>query len=212
MTLGEIKGDRVNKLYDVLLSTKSFQINTNDPFTFASGIKSPIYCDTRRLISYPKERKIILFGFLEKISNMGIECILGVATGGYHGGHGFLIGSISLLDMLDPLVRAIGKNRASKEILMLGIIFSLLKTLFQLVVQLKAINLLKESSANSLNALSIFSYQFPESVEMFQKLNVPFQSLLTLEGLLEHASDSLGDTKGEIELWRKNPWEWKRHE
>lgn len=203
----------MNKLYDVLLSTKSFQINTNDPFTFASGIKSPIYCDTRRLISYPKERKIILFGFLEKISNMGIECILGVATGGISWGAWLS----DRLDLPFGYVRSSSKGYGKKQSIEGDIDVRDNILIIEDVVSTgssigRAINLLKESSANSLNALSIFSYQFPESVEMFQKLNVPFQSLLTLEGLLEHVSDSLGDTKGEIELWRKNPWEWRRYE
>jgi len=201
----------VKELYDILFSTKSIQIDTSNPFTFASGIKSPIYCDTRRLISYPKERKMILSGFLENISKMKIECVLGVATGGISWG-------AWLSDRLDVpfgYVRSYNKEYGKKQSIEGDIDFSKNILVIEDVVSTggsigRAINLLKESSAKSLNAFSIFSYQFSESLEMFQKLNVPFESLLTLEGLLEHSSDKIGPSKSEIELWKRNPWGWKR--
>jgi len=201
----------VKELYDILFSTKSIQIDTSNPFTFASGIKSPIYCDTRRLISYPKERKMILSGFLENISKMKIECVLGVATGGISWG-------AWLSDRLDVpfgYVRSYNKEYGKKQSIEGDIDFSKNILVIEDVVSTggsigRAINLLKESSAKSLNAFSIFSYHFSESLEMFQKLNVPFESLLTLEGLLEHSSDKIGPSKSEIELWKRNPWGWKR--
>jgi orotate phosphoribosyltransferase len=201
----------VKELYDILFETKSIQIDTTNPFTFASGIKSPIYCDTRRLISYPKERKMILNGFLEKISGLKIESVLGVATGGISWG-------AWLSDMLDVpfgYVRSSNKDYGKKQSIEGDIDFNKNILVIEDVVSTggsigRAINLLKDSSAKSLNAFSIFSYQFSESLKMFQELNVPFQSLLTLEGLLEYESDKIGSSKGEIEMWKKNPWEWRR--
>ncbi len=201
----------MKELYDIIFSTKSIQIDTSNPFTFASGIKSPIYCDTRRLISYPKERKIILNGFLEKISVMEIECVIGVATGGISWG-------AWLSDRLDVpfgYVRSYNKDYGKKQSIEGDIDFSKNILVVEDVVSTggsigRAINLLIDSSAKSLNAFSIFSYQFSKSLEMFKSLNVSFQSLLTLEGLLEHSSDKIGPNKSEIELWKRNPWEWKR--
>ncbi|KYC46227.1 MAG: Orotate phosphoribosyltransferase [Candidatus Methanofastidiosum methylothiophilum] len=195
----------MKELYDILFETKSIQIDTNNPFTFASGIKSPIYCDTRRLISYPKERKMILSGFLEKTSKLKIDCVIGVATGGVSWG-------AWLSDWLDVpfgYVRSSNKDYGKKQSIEGDIDVSKNILVIEDVVSTggsigRAINLLKQSSASSLNAFSIFSYQFSESLEMFQKLNVPFESLLTLEGLLEHSSDKIGDNKSEIQLWKKN--------
>ena len=200
----------MKELYDILFLTKSIHIDTENPFTFSSGIKSPIYCDTRRLISYLKERKMIISGFLEKINDMGIESVIGVATGGISWG-------AWLSDKLDVpfgYVRSSHKDYGKKQSIEGNIDFSKNILVIEDVVSTggslgRAINLLKESSAKSLNACSIFSYQFSESIELFHKLDVPFQSLLTLEGLLEYESDKLGHNKKEIEIWKKNPGAWR---
>jgi len=200
----------VKELYDILFLTKSIHIDTVNPFTFSSGIKSPIYCDTRRLISYPKERKMIISGFLQKIKGMNIESVIGVATGGISWG-------AWLSDKLDVpfgYVRSSHKDYGKKQGIEGNIDFNKNILVIEDVVSTggslgRAINLLKESSAKSLNACSIFSYQFPESIELFQELDVPFQSLLTLDGLLEYESDKLGHNKKEIEIWKKNPREWR---
>ncbi|HII94180.1 MAG TPA: orotate phosphoribosyltransferase [Candidatus Methanofastidiosum sp.] len=200
----------MKELYEILFLTKSIHIDTENPFTFSSGIKSPIYCDTRRLISYPKERKMIISGFLEKINDMGIESVIGVATGGISWG-------AWLSDKLDVpfgYVRSSHKDYGKKQSIEGNIDFSKNILVIEDVVSTggslgRAINLLKESSAKSLNACSIFSYQFSESIELFHKLDVPFQSLLTLEGLLEYESDKLGHNKKEIEIWKKNPGAWR---
>ena len=200
----------MKELYEILFLTKSIHIDTENPFTFSSGIKSPIYCDTRRLISYLKERKMIISGFLEKINDMGIESVIGVATGGISWG-------AWLSDKLDVpfgYVRSSHKDYGKKQSIEGNIDFSKNILVIEDVVSTggslgRAINLLKESSAKSLNACSIFSYQFSESIELFHKLDVPFQSLLTLEGLLEYESDKLGHNKKEIEIWKKNPGAWR---
>ena len=200
----------MKELYDILFLTKSIHIDTENPFTFSSGIKSPIYCDTRRLISYLKERKMIISGFLEKINDMKIESVIGVATGGISWG-------AWLSDKLDVpfgYVRSSHKDYGKKQSIEGNIDFSKNILVIEDVVSTggslgRAINLLKESSAKSLNACSIFSYQFSESIELFHKLDVPFQSLLTLEGLLEYESDKLGHNKKEIEIWKKNPGAWR---
>ncbi|MCC7572041.1 MAG: orotate phosphoribosyltransferase, partial [Candidatus Methanofastidiosum sp.] len=196
----------MKELYDILFLTKSIHIDTENPFTFSSGIKSPIYCDTRRLISYPKERKKIISGFLEKIKDMEIESVIGVATGGISWG-------AWLSDRLDVpfgYVRSSHKDYGKKQSIEGDIDINKNILVIEDVVSTggsigRAINLLRESSAKSMKAVSIFSYQFSESLEMFQELNVPFQSLLSLEGLLEYESDKIGNSKSEIELWRKNP-------
>ena len=200
----------MKELYYILFLTKSIHIDTVNPLTFSSGIKSPIYCDTRRLISYLKERKMIISGFLEKINGMGIESVIGVATGGISWGAWIS----DKLDVPFGYARSSHKDYGKKQSIEGNIDFSKNILVIEDVVSTggslgRAINLLKESSAKSLNACSIFSYQFSESIELFHKLDVPFQSLLTLEGLLEYESDKLGHNKKKIEIWKKNPGEWR---
>jgi orotate phosphoribosyltransferase len=199
----------LKELYDLLFLTKSIHIDTENPFTFSSGIKSPIYCDTRRLISYPKERKMIISGFLEKISDMGIESVIGVATGGISWGAWIS----DKLDVPFGYVRSSHKDYGKKQSIEGNIDFNKNILVIEDVVSTggslgRAINLLKESSTKSLNTCSIFSYQFSESIKLFQELDVSFQSLLTLEGLFEYESDKFGSHKKEIEIWKKNPREW----
>jgi len=200
----------VKELYDILFLTKSIHIDTVNPFTFSSGIKSPIYCDTRRLISYTKERKMIISGFLEKINDLKIESVIGVATGGISWGAWIS----DKIDVPFGYVRSSHKDYGKKQSIEGNIDFNKNILVIEDVVSTggsigRAINLLKDSSAKSLNACSIFSYQFSESLELFQELDVPFQSLLTLEGLLEYESDKLGHNKKEIEIWKKNPRGWR---
>jgi len=200
----------VKELYDILFLTKSIHIDTVNPFTFSSGIKSPIYCDTRRLISYPKERKMILSGFLEKINDLKIESVIGVATGGISWGAWIS----DKIDVPFGYVRSSHKAYGKKQSIEGNIDFNKNILVIEDVVSTggsigRAINLLKDSSAKSLNACSIFSYQFSESLELFQELDVPFHSLLTLEGLLEYESDKLGHNTKEIEIWKKNPRGWR---
>lgn len=153
---------------------------------------------------------MIISGFLDKIKGMNIESVIGVATGGISWG-------AWLSDKLDVpfgYVRSSHKGYGKKQSIEGNIDFNKNILVIEDVVSTggslgRAINLLKESSAKSLNACSIFSYQFPESIELFQELDVQFQSLLTLDGLLEYESDKLGHNKKEIGVWKKNPREWR---
>ncbi|MDO5089877.1 MAG: orotate phosphoribosyltransferase, partial [Leptotrichiaceae bacterium] len=69
------------KVAKVLFDVKAVKINVKEPFIFASGIKSPIYCDNRYILGFPQERNIIVDGFIEKINNEA-DIIAGVATAG----------------------------------------------------------------------------------------------------------------------------------
>ena len=69
------------KIAKVLFDVKAVKISVNEPFTFASGIKSPIYCDNRYILGFSEERDIIIDGFVEKIDK-DVDVIVGVATAG----------------------------------------------------------------------------------------------------------------------------------
>ena len=69
------------KIAKALFDVKAVKINVNEPFIFASGIKSPIYCDNRYVLGFPKERDIIVEGYIETIDS-DTDVIVGVATAG----------------------------------------------------------------------------------------------------------------------------------
>ena len=72
------------RVSEILLDIEAVKIQPNDPFTWASGIKSPIYCDNRKTIGFPKERKELITLFIEKIKENypDVEVIAGTATAG----------------------------------------------------------------------------------------------------------------------------------
>ena len=69
------------KVAKVLFDVEAVKISVNEPFTFASGIKSPIYCDNRYILGFPYERDIIIDGYVECIDK-DVDVIVGVATAG----------------------------------------------------------------------------------------------------------------------------------
>ena len=65
-----------------LLSTGAVKLNVKEPFTFVSGIKSPIYCDNRKMIGYPVERQVVVDEFIKKLSEKDFDVVAGTATAG----------------------------------------------------------------------------------------------------------------------------------
>ena len=65
-----------------LLGTGAVRLNVKEPFTFVSGIKSPIYCDNRKMIGYPAERKVVVDAFVKKLSEKEFDVVAGTATAG----------------------------------------------------------------------------------------------------------------------------------
>ncbi len=70
------------KLAEYLLQIKAIQLNTQNPFTWTSGIKSPVYCDNRKLLSYPEVRNFVKDGLISLVNEYfpQTECVAGVAT------------------------------------------------------------------------------------------------------------------------------------
>ena len=68
------------KIAKILLEKKAVTLNAREPYTFVSGIRSPIYCDNRLLIFYPDARKIICKAFVEKVKELNPEIIAGTAS------------------------------------------------------------------------------------------------------------------------------------
>src|SRR3712207_8782102 len=73
---------RKEAIAQVLLSTGAVKLNVKEPFTFVSGIKSPIYCDNRQMIVYPKEREVIIRDFQEVLEGKEYDVLAGTATAG----------------------------------------------------------------------------------------------------------------------------------
>jgi orotate phosphoribosyltransferase len=198
-----------------LLQINAIKLNPKNPFTWASGIKSPIYCDNRLILSEVNVRKYVTEKFCELIDNKfsDVEIIAGVATGAI--GIGMLIAN--QLNKPFIYVRANkkshgrqntieGKFNPNEKVL---VIEDLVSTGMS---SLNAYDALIGGGLNVLGMVSIFTYGFDDAISNFEKRNISYYSLSSYTYLLESALKSNYINKNEINFlsqWRKDPKNWK---
>ncbi len=197
-----------------LLQINAIKLNVEYPFTWASGLRSPIYCDNRRTLSYPKIRNSIASGLANLVSehHPETELIAGVATGAI--AHGVL--TASNLNLPFVYVRSNAKGHGlgnqvegcfekNQKVVVIEDLVSTGKS------SMAAIEALKEAGLNVLGMVSIFSYNLDVAVEKFRDGNCRFDSLSDYETLISMALDqgliSLEQLK-ELQTWRDDPAAW----
>lgn len=211
-----IKDDIALKVAEFLLQIKAIKLQPNDPFTWASGIKSPIYCDNRKTLSYPTVRTFIRQCFTQKILDTfgKPDIIAGVATGGIP--HGVLVAQ----DLGVPFVyvRSTAKKHGLgnmiegdyKENQTVVVIEDLISTGGS---SLQAVDALKEAGLNVKGLAAIFTYGFDISVQNFEKANCRFATLTNYEYLLDVAIDKKYISTSQVETlkeWKNNPEDWAK--
>lgn len=207
--------DKALKIADFLLQIKAVRLQPKNPFTWASGWKSPIYCDNRKTLSYPVIRTAIRQTFSEQITEAfgNVEVIAGVATGG------IAIGALVAEEMGLPFVyvRSESKghgleNQIEGEIQngqRVVVIEDLISTGGS---SLKAVDALRKAGCNVLGLGAIFSYGFEKANANFEKAECPFFSLSDYNHLIEHAINTNYINESDLEslrAWRNNPENWK---
>ncbi|WP_299625229.1 orotate phosphoribosyltransferase [uncultured Tenacibaculum sp.] len=208
--------DTAKKTAELLLQIKAIKLSPNEPFTWASGWKSPIYCDNRVTLSYPPVRNFLK----EKIAKLVEEkygkpdVIAGVATGA------IAIGVLVAQELGLPFVyvrpepKKHGRKNQIEGFLESGQNVVVVEDLISTgKSSLNAIKALKEANANVKGMVAIFSYGFAVAEETFGEHNLDFSTLSNYENLLEQALDSNYITQKELqtlESWRLNPSEWKQ--
>ncbi len=171
-----------------LLKIGAVKLSPNDPFTWASGKKSPIYCDNRLTLSYPEVRRLICQSFVDKIKEnfKDVEVIAGVATGGI--AHGALVAEVLGLPMIYVRDKPKGHGRmnlieghleAGKRVVVIEDLISTGGS------SLKAVDGIRESGGNVLGLLAIFTYGFEAAIKAFEAANCPFDTLTNFKSLLE---------------------------
>ena len=197
-----------------LTQINAIKLNTKKPFIWTSGIRSPIYCDNRLLLSYPEIRKFIADRMSEIIANKYGQkiSITGVATGA------IAIGAMiaERLDSPYSYVRPEPKGHGLKNQIegyieegsKLVVIEDLISTGRS---SLKAIKALRNKNLNVVGMLSIFSYNFDFANERFQKENISINSLADYNTLVEmiiaEGSITYAESNRLME-WRKDPQSW----
>lgn len=198
---------------DYLLQIKAIQLNPQNPFTWASGIKSPIYCDNRLVLSYPAIRKTAIDG-LEELSRLfnNIDVIAGVATAGIP--HGALLADRLNLPFI--YVRSKPKEHGRQNQIegaynsgqRVVVIEDLISTGGS---SLEAIEALRTEGLVVVACLALFTYQFEKSVTRFAKSNVPLHTVTDYSHILTRAVEHTYITEQQravLSEWKDNPEGW----
>ena len=197
-----------------LLKIKAVKLSPQTPFTWASGILSPIYCDNRIVLSHPSARDVVKNAFVEIAQTFDFEVVAGVATAGIP--HGALLADAIGKPFIYVRDKAKGHGRqnqiegevkAGQKVLVIEDLISTGGS------SIKAIHALKEIDCEVVGALAIFSYLFQEATDVFQAENVPLATLSNYDALLEEAVLLNYISENDLETlkdWRRNPKEWRR--
>ncbi len=194
-----------------LLEIKAVHLRPDEPFTWTSGIKSPIYCDNRITMSYPEVRSLIADGFVSVIKERfpDAEVIAGTATAGIP--HAAWVAERMNLPMIYVRDKAKGHGRQNQieGQLLAGqkavVIEDLISTGGS---SLKAAQAVQAEGGEVLGVVAIFSYQFPEAEKQFADAGIAFTTLSHYTALLQTASESGMITPEQERLlaeWRKSP-------
>ena len=206
--------DTAKKTAELLLQINAIKLNPKNPFTWASGWKSPIYCDNRITLSFPPIRNYIREEFAKHIEKQygKPDVIAGVATGAI--GIGMLVAEIMGLPFVyvRPEPKKHGRQNQVEGFLQKGqnvvVVEDLISTGNS---SLMAVEALKAAGANVKGMVAIFSYGFDVAGENFKKANLDLYTLGNYDTLLAQATEKLYITEEEQETlkeWRKNPSEW----
>ena len=208
--------DTAKKTAELLLQIKAIKLNPSEPFNWASGWKSPIYCDNRVTLSYPPVR-VFLKEEIAKIAEQQYgkpDVIAGVATGA------IAIGVLVAQELGVPFVyvrpepKKHGRKNQIEGHLESGqnvvVIEDLISTGNS---SLHAVEAIKEAGGVVKGMVAIFSYGFEVANVNFKEKNVSLTTLSNYDNLLEQALDSNYISEKELvtlQEWRANPSEWKQ--
>lgn len=194
-----------------LLKIKAVFLSPENPFTWASGIKSPIYCDNRLILSYPETRKIIEAGIAENIKKHYPECelVAGTSTAGI--AHAALVADI--LDMPMAYVRGSAKDHGRNNQIegkvdpgtKVVVVEDLISTGGSCI---DVVNVLREAGAEVLGIASIFTYGLEKGLKRLAEANVKNVSLSNYDALIEAAIEEnyiLPEQEKKLRAFRSNP-------
>ncbi|ETN96860.1 orotate phosphoribosyltransferase [Zhouia amylolytica] len=206
--------DTAKKTAELLLQINAIKLNPKNPFTWASGWKSPIYCDNRIVLSFPPIRNYIRESIAKQIEReIGTpDVIAGVATGAI--GIGMLVAEYLGLPFVyvRPEPKKHGRGNQIEGFLDRGQNVVVVEDLISTgKSSLNAVKALKEHGANVKGMIAIFSYGFDVAVENFEKAHLDLYTLSNYEYLLEQAIDTNYVSNKDLDTlqnWRVDPANW----
>ena len=206
--------DTAKKTAELLLQINAIKLEPENPFSWASGWKSPIYCDNRILLSYPIIRNYIREEMAKQVEALygKPDVIAGVATGAI--GIGMLVAEYLGLPFLyvRPEPKSHGRQNQiegrleeNQNVVVIEDLISTGKS------SLNAVKALKNSGANVKGMVAIFTYGFDIATENFENKNITLHTLSDYTHLAELASETNYIKEEQLATlmeWRKNPAQW----
>lgn len=197
-----------------LLKVKAIKLQPANPFTWASGWKSPIYCDNRKTLSYPSLRNFVKIEIsrliLEKFGQ--VDAIAGVATGAIP--QGALVADE--LNLPFVYVRSKPKDHGLENLIEGELRPGMKVVVIEDLVStggssLKVVEALRQNGCEVIGMVASFTYGFQVAVEAFKAANVKLLTLTNYEAVLKVALDTDYIAEEDIEVlqaWRKDPANW----
>lgn len=202
------------KMSESLLQIKAVKLDPVNPFTWASGIKSPIYCDNRRTLSYPMIRTYIRQEFVKIINEEfgNVDLIAGVATGA------IAAAVLVAQDLGLPFVyirsekKSHGLENQIEGVVESGQSVVVIEDLISTgKSSLNAVQALREAGCNVKGMVAIFSYNLAEADEAFKSANCIVHTITNYDILIKTAIERDYVKSSELQTlvkWRENPKEW----
>ena len=205
-----------DQLARALLSIGAVSFRPEDPFTWASGLRSPVYCDNRLTLGYPSVRRLIADRFAAVIAHEGYapQIVAGTATAGIP--HAAWLAE--RLDLPLSYVRSAAKSHGKAQRVEGRAVSGAEVVLVEDLVStgrssLDAVDALHEEGADVLAVVAIFSYELPAAQEAFEQARLPlhvltsFSSLLAVARLAELLEPEAASA---VEEWQRDPVSWSK--
>lgn len=197
-----------------LMDIKAVMLRPENPFTWASGWNSPIYCDNRKILSYPEIRENVCRWMADIIKEKypDVEVIAGVATGAI--AHGYLVAHIlgKPFCYVRPKPKDHGTGSQIEGILPQGAKVVIVEDLISTgMSSLAANNALVQAGADVMGMVAIFTYNFNKARQAFEDANVELTTLSNYDTLIEVAAETGYVKESEIAVlkeWRVSPSTW----
>jgi len=208
--------ETAKKTAELLLQINAIKLQPQNPFTWASGWKSPIYCDNRVALSYPMVRNFIKENIAAQINELyqAPDAIAGVATGAI--GIGALVADFLNLPFVyvRPEAKKHGRKnqiegyiKEHKSVIVIEDLISTGKS------SLLAVNALQDANIKIKGMVGIFSYGFDIAAKNFKEASITLNTLSNYDNLLIQAEKSKYITTKEsktLSIWRQNPSSWAK--
>jgi orotate phosphoribosyltransferase len=197
-----------------LLQIKALQVNLQNPYTWASGWRSPVYCDNRKTLSYPYVRDFVK----SELANMVLEhfpdaeVIAGVATAGIP--HGVMAADLLKLPFIyvrsKPKEHGMGNQiegvlEPGQKVVVIEDLVSTGKS------SLETVEVLRAAGADVIGMCALFTYGFVKADEAFEKAGVPLKTISNYQALMEVAEEQKLLAPEQVETfaqWRVDPANW----